>query len=121
TSVRQEPRRTSVKNPSVFAIEAPQPVFHFKIAASVERCAVDGHAPLQIIAMHTLGPAVACLLFHVPAGESKPSFVEEGAQFVWSGYPDHYRRGVCHRTEQPVALGPDVFEAAVLQNIVDEE
>src|SRR5262249_15104122 len=95
----RESRDAMIQQPAVLAVMAPQTVLHLKWFSRFEGRDIDFQAALVILWVNTFRPAVAQFLFHRASSEVEPVFVEESAEFVHSGHPDHDRRRVRQNTE----------------------
>src|SRR5260370_13518880 len=49
--------------------------------------------------MNTFSPTFAQFLLQRSAGKIEPTFVDEGAKFVWARHPDEHGRGVGYRAK----------------------
>jgi hypothetical protein len=68
-------RPACIGNPPIFAVMAPEPVFHDKRLPRVKCPGVRLEAFLQVVRMHTFGPAAPDILVQRAAGEFEPGFV----------------------------------------------
>src|SRR5215831_20874073 len=96
-------RHALIRNPAIFAVISSEPVLHDKRFARVVCCVVRVEA-LQIVWMHTLSPAMSDLLLQGSASKLQPRFVEESAEFIRPGHPDHHGRSIGHVTKSRFAL-----------------
>ena len=83
-----EQRRRIVKDPAVFAVMPPKPIFHDERFTMVEGAGVRVQATLQIRGVYTVCPTVADLGLEGSPGEVEPGLVEVGAALVGAGNPD---------------------------------
>ena len=98
-AARREPWNAFVQHPAVFVVRAVQPVLHSKTAPGIKARDVSGEASIQVCGVHALGPAIAQFLLHGPTPELQPCLVEESAESVLAGDPDHHGRRISHIAE----------------------
>src|SRR5262245_14433275 len=92
-------RDAMIQYPAVLAVMTPQTVLHLKRLPRIAGRVKGFQATVVILRVNTFRPAVAQLLFHSASGEFEPRFVEESAEFVRPGHPDHDRSRVRQNTE----------------------
>ena len=77
-------------------------------------------ASVQVLGMHAFGPSLAEFLLHGAAGEGQPPLVEERAQLVRSGHPDHHRRRIGHVPKALFALAQGRLGALSLGDVLQD-
>src|SRR5215469_8783090 len=91
-----------VINPAICAVTIAKSILHPECLPGVEVRDVRFQAPIKILSMNSLGPAVSQLLRHAAASESQPQPIEPDTAPIRSGDPNHDRRGVHNLAEARV-------------------
>ena len=110
-------RHAVILEPAIFAIVTSEAVLHNKRRACVEGRGVSLKASLQIIWMHTFGPAISHFLLHRATGKLEPRFVEEITKFVHARHPDEHGRSVGDRAKTLFTLTQLFFRYFALGDI----
>jgi len=113
-AVGAEARDAVVDHPAVLVVVAEQAILHDEFAAGIEAGIVGLEATREVVGMNAVSPAIAEFVFHEPASEGEPSFVEEGAKLVGAGHPDERGGGVGHEPKAFFAFAEDGFLALAL-------
>ena len=116
-AVGGEAWRARIVHPTVFAVGAPQPVFHPERVAPVEMRHVGFQAARKVVGVHAVAPTVALLLLAGAAGEVEPGLVEVGAAPIGPGLPDQRRDIVEHGAEAVVAGAQRLDRAALVGDV----
>ena len=64
---------------------------------------------IEIVRVHSFGPAVAKLLVKRSSREVEPTFAKKRAKFVRAGYPGHYGRRVREISKPIFGLAEDLY------------
>ena len=92
-----------VEDVPVLAVVPAQSVHHAEGLSCVEGRGVNFEAPIEIVFMDALGPAIAEFLLHAPADEIEPRLVEPIAKLVRPRTPDEHRSEIGQFLEMMVA------------------
>ena len=104
STIRVESWHTVAENPAILSVSSPHPVMHFKRLSSVKCFGVGLQTAVRIVRMNSFHPTVAKFRLKWAACEVQPRLVDVAAFAVRPGRPDHYRCGICHKTETCLAL-----------------
>src|SRR5215813_11173753 len=115
----RESRDAMIQYPAVLAVIAPQTILHLKWFPRLEARDIYFQAAIVILRMNTLCPPVTQFLFYHASGEVEPRFVEECAESVRPGDPDHDRRRVRQNTELFLARAQRLFGPFPLDALCD--
>src|SRR4029079_2480198 len=77
----------AIDNPAGDTVVAAQAVLHFERFVTAKVVEIQGHAALEIVRVHTLGPAIPHFLLERPPREGEPGLVEIVALRVEAGAP----------------------------------
>ena len=111
------PRCALVQDPAVLAIVAPETVFDAEALTLDKALTEPLQARVPVIGVDRLRPAIAQLVFHVPAGELQPATVEPVALHGRVAGPEQRRRCVGHRVEVVEHLPPLLLQSPPLVHL----
>src|SRR5262249_43305868 len=98
-AVGRESRDAMIQYPAVLAVITPQTILHLKRLPRIAGRVIGFQAAVVIFLVNPFRPAVAQFHFHSASCEFEPRFVEESAEFVRPGHPDHDRSSVRQNTK----------------------
>src|SRR5262249_51967467 len=116
----RESRDAMIQYPAVLAVIAPQTILHLKWLPRLEGRGVDFQAAVVILRVNTFRPSIAQFFFHRASSEVEPWFVEESAEFVLTGSPDHNRRRVRQNTEPLFTIAEFLFGPLARGDVFDK-
>src|SRR5450432_3098870 len=116
-AISGEARRPCVQNPAIFPVASAQAVFSGEWLPRVKGICIDCKTSVEVVAVNTIGPPIAELLFQRAAGKVEPALVEKDAEFVCARHPEHDRRGVGHDAKTSLALPQRFFSLLAPRNV----
>jgi hypothetical protein len=112
-----KPWDSVVQNPSIFSVLPSKPILHTEALPSIEGLCIYTQAPLKVIGVDTIRPAVSKLGVKGLASELEPWLVKVSAQFVRIRHPNQHGSGIGDQAKKLLALAYRVFSALAVGGV----